>query len=366
MEIIADDYKQLCSYENIFRAYEKARKHKTQKPYVIEFEKNLITNLFQLRTNLLFHAYAPQLLQTFVIRDPKTRKISKSAFPDRIVHHAIGNIIEERFEKRFIYDSYANRKGKGTLKAIERFDYFKRKISKNYTQITYVLKADIRHYFETVDHEVLFYLLKKKIGDKRLLGLIQKIVQNHKTAEKWKGMPLGNLTSQFFANIYLHELDIFVKHTLKAKYYIRYVDDFVIFNNSRQKLEEYKERIDFFLRDELKLALHPDKSRILLLENGIEFLGMKIFQYHRRVKKKNLRKFRRKFADVCLQYDQGDLEYDTLYDFLEGWLAYAAHANTYNLRKGIIESVENKYPQSISTKEVSRLEKNSKMPSGNY
>jgi len=135
--------------------------------------------------------------------------------------------------KIFIYDSYANRIGKGTLKAIQRFDYFKRKISKNNTKSCYILKADIKHYFENVNHNILINILKSKIVDKRIIALIKTILVNYSND---KGMPLGNFTSQFFANVYLNELDQFIKHEIKAKYYIRYVDDFVIFNNSKDKL----------------------------------------------------------------------------------------------------------------------------------
>ena len=165
MEISNALYSQMCSYDNIFLAYEKARKGKTLKPYVIEFEGKLRDNLTQLQHELIFHTYKPRPLTTFILRDPKTRKISKSDFRDRIVHHALCNIIEPIFERIFIFDSYANRKGKGTFKALERFDYFKTKISKNNTRNCYVLKADIKHYFDTVDKEILMVLISKKIKD---------------------------------------------------------------------------------------------------------------------------------------------------------------------------------------------------------
>ena len=152
MHTYSNLWQDLCSYENLLLVFKKARKHKTLKPYVIKFTKNLKENLLELQVELFLHSYRPKPLQTFILRDPKTRKISKSDFRDRIVHHAICNIIEPIFDKSFIYDSYANRKGKGALKALERFDYFKRKVTKNNKKVAYVLKADIKHYFETVDH----------------------------------------------------------------------------------------------------------------------------------------------------------------------------------------------------------------------
>ena len=155
-----DLWQELCSYENLILAFKKARKHKTAKDYVVEFENNLKDNLLLLRSELLLHSYAPKPLKTFIVRDPKTRKISKSDFRDRVIHHALCNIIEPIFEKSFIYDSYANRLGKGSLKALQRFDCFKRKVSKNNTRVCYVLKADIKHYFQTVNHEVLLNIIR--------------------------------------------------------------------------------------------------------------------------------------------------------------------------------------------------------------
>jgi len=159
-------WQELCSYDNLELAYSKARKHKTLMPYMIEFEKDLENNLLLLRSELLLHCYRPRPLVNFIVSDPKIRKISKSNFRDRVVHHALCNIIEPIFEKIFIYDSYANRIGKGTLKAVERFDYFKRKASRNDTIGCYVLKADIKKYFENISHEALTDIIKKRIKDK--------------------------------------------------------------------------------------------------------------------------------------------------------------------------------------------------------
>ena len=171
-------WESLCSYDNLLLAYKKARKHKTKKNYVLEFEKNLEQNLILLRNDLINYAYQPKPLKQFIIHDLKTRKISKSDFRDRIIHHALCNIIEPIFEKSFIYDSFANRKCKGTLKAIQHFDHFKRKASKNNTIKCYVLKADIKKYFETVDRNILISIIKRKINDKSVLWIIQKILDN--------------------------------------------------------------------------------------------------------------------------------------------------------------------------------------------
>lgn len=336
-------YQSLCSKENLELAFRKARKRKTLKPYVIEFEQNKEQNLISLRQQLLDETYYPKPLKTFIIREPKTRKIRKSYFVDRIVHHAICNILEPFFEKTFIYDSFANRKGKGTLNAVKRFDKFKLKASKNNSRKCYVLKADISHYFDEVDHNTLLNILKKKVCDKRFLGLITKVLNNH---SKGKGMPLGNMTSQFFANIYLNELDQFVKHKLKGKYYIRYVDDFVILEDNKEILESYLNKINQFVKDNLKLNLHPNKSKILLLGKGITFLGYRIFYFHKLLRKSNLKNMSRQLTKK---------NYDSLYEYLDGWFSYANHANTFNLRKKVGKFVDCNFKGKISLLEIDRL-----------
>ncbi len=180
-------YQEIISEDNLYEAYIKARKGKIKKDYVQDFMKNLKTNLNILQTELLFHTYNPKQLENFTIRDPKTRKISKSDFRDRIVHHAVHNVLSQIFEKSFIFDSYANRIGKGPLKALERFDKFKRKVSKNRKSNSwfgnqgrgYVLKADIKHYFETVNHDILLEIIKKRVKCVKTIWLITKILKNY-------------------------------------------------------------------------------------------------------------------------------------------------------------------------------------------
>ena len=239
-------YAEIYNLSNLLLAWRKARKGKTKKDYVVEYEKDVIKNLLKIQEELKDQTYKPLPLRTFILRDPKTRKISKSYFRDRIVHHALVRVIEPVFDKIFIQDSCANRKGKGNLYALERFYYFMRKVSRNgkpsgwlnQNQVRgYCLKADIKHYFQEVSHEVLLRAIKKKIKDDKVIWLIKQILNNNVVGgSNGKGMPLGNLTSQFFANVYLNELDYFVKHELKAKYYIRYVDDFVLLDSSKENL----------------------------------------------------------------------------------------------------------------------------------
>lgn len=325
------EYEDICNLGNLLLAWRKARKGKTKKDYVIEFEKNLERNLIDLYEELKNQTYNPKPLKTFILRDPKTRKISKSNFRDRVVHHALVRIIEPLFDKSFIYDNCANRKGKGNLFAIKRFDEFKRQVSRNNTRKCYCLKADIKHYFEEVDHEILMGIARRKISDERIIWLMEGIVKRERDASELlkKGMPLGNLTSQFFANVYLNELDRFVKHELKAKRYIRYVDDFVILHHSKEQLEIWKSKIDKFLREELKLELHPDKSKVIFLLKGVDFVGFRNFYHFRLLRKRNIRKMRIKIS----YFSKDKLSPNEMAEIFQGWSAYAKWANSFGLRK---------------------------------
>jgi retron-type reverse transcriptase len=320
-------YQKIYSFDNLFLAYQKSRKGKTRKPDILKFEKDLERNLLDLQFELQTQAYKPLPLTTFSLRDPKTRVISKSDFRDRIVHHAIINVIGPIFEKSFIYDSCANQRGKGNLFAIKRFDKFTRKVSKNFTAPCFVLKADIKHYFQEVNHEILLTIIKRKISEEMLLRLITKILANSNNSGK--GMPLGNLTSQFFANVYLHELDFYIKHVLKIKIYIRYVDDFVILNSSRKQLLGWKGAIGNFLQDNLKIELHPQKSRIIPLSRGIDFVGFRNFYYHKQLRARNIRKFIAKLNS----YKNNKITFAELFDSYNGLKAHAKWADTFNLRK---------------------------------
>ncbi len=351
METYRDLYTQLCSYDNLELAWLRARKGKTLKEYVIKFESNLDWNLKQLKHELETFTYSPAPLTTFIVKDPKTRKISASHFRDRVIHHAICNIIAPIFEKDFIYDSFANQKYKGTHMAIKRLEKFIRKVSYGSSSLQwggqlklfsassssgYAFKADVRHYFETVDHQILLQIVERKIKDINVIWLIKSILENHKGQSIGKGMPLGNLTSQFFANVYLNELDHFVKHELKAKYYIRYVDDFVIPHKDKKVLEKWKGEIDAFLKINLKLELHPEKSRILPLDSGITMLGFRVFFHHKLLKKSNSRRIWQRIERFKRKCDKGEMTVAEATRSLEGWLAYASFANTHNLRKRVV------------------------------
>jgi len=327
-------YGQIYNMSNLLLAWRKARKGKTKKSYVKEFEEDVLGNLLQLHKELKNYTYKPKPLKTFILRDPKTRKISKADFRDRVVHHALFRIIEPTFDKNFIYDSCANRRGKGNLFALKEFERFVNKVTKNFYSEAFCLKADIKHYFQEVDHNILLSLLKRKIENEDIIILIQKILENGKEIED-KSMPLGNLTSQFFANVYLNKLDKFVKHRLKIKFYIRYVDDFVILHKSKLQLKIWKEEIDEFLRRELKLELHKDKSRIISLSRGIDFVGFRIFCYFKLLRKRNIQNMKRKIQ----QFIEGRISLEELSRSFQGWNAYAKWANSFNLRTKIFKEI---------------------------
>lgn len=326
-------YEQIISLKNINTAYKSARKGKTKKFYVKEFEENLFYKIYALHNELKYNNYKPFPLKTFILRDPKTRKISKSVFRDRIVHHALIKIIEPIFDKSFIYDSCANRIGKGNLFAIKRFDLFKRRVTNNLQTGAFCLKSDIKHYFQEVDRNFLVNIIRRKITCNKTLNLIKSILNNF---EGEKGMPLGNLTSQFFANVYLNELDYFVKHKLKAKYYIRYVDDFVILHISKKQLEDWKEQIDKFLKEKLKLEIHPDKSKIINLSKGIDFVGFRNFYHYKLLRKRSIKKIRLNM----LFFDAGLIDNKKFFGIFNGWNAYAKWSNSYNLTSKLILSIE--------------------------
>jgi len=333
-------YPEIYNLSNLILAWRRARKGKTKKPYVIEFEKDLIGNLLKLSDELKNQTYKPKPLVNFVIKDPKTRKISKSAFKDRVVHHALIRIIEPIFDKGFIYDSCANRIGKGNLFAIKRFELFKREVTCNLKLEAFCLEADIKHYFQEVNHKILMEIIRRKITDGKVIWLIEIILKNgvDRLGEAGRGMPLGNLTSQFFANVYLNEFDYFVKHKLRAKYYIRYVDDFVILHSSKEQLERWKIEIDEFLKDKLGLELHLEKSKISSLSRGIDFVGFRNYWYYKLLRKRNVDKM----LDKVEEHKKGGLVFGKLLESFQGWNAYAEWADSFNLRRSIVKKIYQK------------------------
>ena len=216
--------------------------------------------------------YEHGVYQPFTICDPKQRQIHKATVRDRLVHQAIVSAIEPLFEGRFIYDSYSCRVEKGTHAGVVRLGSFLRQVSCNDTQKVYVLKCDVRQFFASIDHETLMRQIETKIDDEPTLQLLRSILLSH-NGETGKGIPLGNVTSQLFANIYLHELDWFMKQSLRIKHYLRYCDDFVVVSTDKDYLTSLIQPIKQFLVENLKLELHPSKVLIRSWNQGVDFLG---------------------------------------------------------------------------------------------
>lgn len=340
MKRIGNLYPAITGFNNVLTATRKARKGKRFKPSTALFELNLEKNIFQIMDGLINKTYKPGIYRDFYIHDPKQRLISAAPYFDRVVHHALINVIEPVIGKGFIFDSYACMTGKGTHKAVQRYNAFKQKN-------LFVLKCDIRKYFQSIDHQILFEQIERKIKCKDTLWLIQKIIgSRHEKGspvyftgddlftpmERKKGIPIGNLTSQFFSNLYLDGFDHFVKETLRARYYIRYCDDFVIFDNSKEVLNRIKEHISDYL-ETLRLRLHQNKSRVYRVTDGVDFLGYRIFSDHLRVRKTIVRNFRRKLKTLSRKYKDGTVDLDKVNASVQSWIGHVQHANSYRLRE---------------------------------
>ena len=277
MKTLNHKYEDIISVENILEAWQEFLCGKRNKPDVQEFSLRLMDNIFSLHYDLLNHTYKHGGYQQFKINDPKPRLIHKATVRDRLLHHVVYRKLYPFFDKIFISDSYSCQNNKGTHRALNQFKKYAKIVSKNNTKQCYILKCDIKKFFVSVDQTILIKILEKNISNKNVLNLLSEIISSFKP----NGLPLGNLTSQIFANVYLNEFDQFTKHKLKVKYYIRYADDFVVFLQNRKRLESLIPKIQEFLQNKLKLSLHPDKIFIKTIYSGIDFLGWVNFENHR-------------------------------------------------------------------------------------
>lgn len=312
-------YEQIYQIDNLYLASKKAMKGKKSNPTVAKFWFYEDEKLAKIHELLKHRQYKFGRYTEFTINDNSVmRKISAAPFVDRVVHHAIMNVLEPLFEKSFIYDTYANRKGKGTLAALRRAKYYANKYE-------YVLKMDIKKYFPSIDHEILIEMLGKKIKCEETMKLLIGLIENSNKQEdaffyfgndtlmepheRRKGIPLGNLTSQFFGNWYLNAFDHYVKERLKVKGYIRYVDDMIFFSNSRDFLEELIMIVDGYL-EKFRLKIHPHKTLLQKSSDGIVFLGHKVYDTHFRLTSKALNRGRKSLKKVkyAYKYNKIDLQ----------------------------------------------------------
>jgi len=351
---MARTYKHLFEHvvdlANLIDAYRKARRGKRDRDYVFAFDRKREENLVALRDALAAGTYRPGDYHNFHIYEPKRRLVSAAPFPDRIVHHAIINVIEPIFDPGFIYDSYACRKGKGTHRAVKRCHSFVKRYR-------YYLKTDVVKFFPSVDHQIMMGLLGKRIADTRLLALIQVIVDSGKdvlgaerplscfpgddlfSVLRPAGLPIGNLTSQFFANLYLNALDHYVKEDLRAKAYVRYADDFVVFSDDKRELWQWRAAIDGKAA-ELRLRLHPDKTVVSKTSCGVKFLGFKLYPTGIRLLRDSVKRFRRRLKGYAQQYAVGEIDAARVRRGIQSWIAHAEYANSVGLRRQVLWEVK--------------------------
>lgn len=275
-------YSDIISVENFCLAWQEFIVGKKKKPDVQMFNRNLMDNIVELHQLLVNKTYCHGGYENFYVTDPKRRHIHKATVRDRLLHHAVYRILYPFFDNTFIADSFSCRNEKGVHKGINCFRKLANQVSRNYTRPGWVLKCDIQKFFASIDHQVLLSTLQAYIPDQDIIWLLQNIIASFYTELKpGVGLPLGNLTSQLFANVYMNRFDQWVKHKLKAKYYARYADDFVFLSNDKLWLENIIPQINNFLHTELKLSLHPNKLFLKTITSGVDFLGWVNFPDHR-------------------------------------------------------------------------------------
>jgi hypothetical protein len=356
MDASTDLYTQICAFENLYAAYRKARGGKRGQPAVADFEFNQEEELLCLRDELASQTWTPGPYRSFYIHEPKRRLISAAPFRDRVVHHALCNLLEPIWERRFIYDSYANRAGKGTHRAMLRCQAFARRYP-------YVLQCDIEQFFPSLDHAILRGIIARQVGDAPTLALVDRILasgagvlseiyqmrwfpgdvpstplrlgsgQGLWAALRPRGLPIGNLTSQFWANVYLDPFDHFVKRQLRCPAYLRYVDDFLLFAEDKDTLWGWREAIVARLAG-LRLTLHP--PQVYPVGNGIPFLGFIIYPTHRRLKRRKGIAFQRRFKQLYKSWRGGEITRQRLDASARSWAAHAAWGDTWGLRRAVL------------------------------
>ncbi len=336
-------WQKIVDFGNLLSAAKLAQQGKRFRPNVLAFNYNLERELFKLKEELESKTYLPGPYKTFEIVEPKRRMISAAPYRDRVVHHALCNIVVPIFERTFIHDSYANRVGFGTHRALRRFTDFARSSS-------YVLQCDIKKYFPSIDHEILKLLVRNKIKCADTLWLIDTIIDNSNPQQpvieyfpgddllsplsRRRGLPIGNLSSQFFANVYLNGFDHFVLEQLKLSKYVRYVDDFVFCSNDRLLLQDARLAVEEYLV-KLRLKIHPIKSQLFETKKGANFLGFRVFPDTIRVRQESLRRGRRRLRCLQRKCANGEIELAKLSRSVQSWVAHLEHGDTWNLRQAM-------------------------------
>ncbi len=355
--IISDDilFPHITNWENLLKAYYKAARGKRGRQAAAAFEYKLADNLLILQDELRQGRYKPGAYCHFVIREPKRRLISAAPFRDRVVHHALCHVIEPLFETRFHPHSYANRAGKGTHRAIDQLQAFAR-------HYRYVLRLDIVQHFPSLDHALLMQELFRVIRDEQVRGLVDAILQSGAgvLADEYhmvyfpgddlfainrpRGLPIGNLTSQFWSNCYLNPLDWFVTRQLSCPAFLRYVDDFALFSSNKQQLWQWREQIITFLAG-LRLTIHESSAQVMPVNSGIPWLGFIVYPTYRKLKRRNIVQFQRRLVHNITLYRRGDISFAELDASVQGWINHVRYGNTWGLREHIFQQPGNAVPR---------------------
>lgn len=331
-------FHEIASVPNILAAWNEFKKGKRKKKDIAQFELHLEDNIFKLHQELMAKTYKHDPYEAFFVCDPKRRHIHKASVRDRVLHQAIFRVLYTIFDPHFIYDSYSSRNFKGTHAGVARLASACRKVSGNWRKPTYALKCDVRKFFDSIDHAVLREWIVRKVSDTEVLRLVDLIFDSFEK-EKGKALPLGNVTSQLFANVYMNEFDQFAKHVLKAKHYFRYCDDFIIIHPDKSFLEEVIAKITIFLKEKLLLNLHPHKIEIRKITQGIDFLGYVSLPHIHVVRTKTKKRSLRKLASARQSFERGEITTATFQSMIASYLGILSHS-----RNGLVKAeIERNY-----------------------
>ena len=320
-------FEQVANFGALRAAERRARRGKAERPDVARFVFQLKTNLLALEAELRSGSYRMRPCRTFWIREPKLRRICAAAYRDRVVHHAVCEVLDPVFDRSLIRDTFACRRGQGVHAAVRRVQDLARRWP-------YALLCDIRRYFETIDHAVLKQLYRRKLKDRALLALLDGIVDHPLPGPAGrKGVPVGNLTSQYFANLYLGELDHLLKDRLRLPGYVRYMDDLVVFGASKARLREVLTTIREFLETRLALALRDERTRLLPVTEGLPWLGCRVFPGVVRLDRRKWARVRRRVRRLEEAYAHGVLSEEALARSVRSMVAHVSHSDSLQARR---------------------------------
>lgn len=336
------EYEKIYQYENLYTAHKRARRGKRDEPEVLDFELNLPTELYRLQWELENKVYHPQKYQKFTIYDPKEREIHALHYRDRVVQHSLcDNVIAPYMERHLIYDNSASRVGKGTHFAMNRLTYFMQQHYKSHGTDGFFLKFDIRKYYDSIDHQILFELCEKAFSQEpEVVELLRIIIESYCGEEK-KGLPLGNQTSQWFALFYLDGLDRLIKEKLRIKYYTRYMDDGIMIHEDKEYLSRCLKIMESYVNRERKLEFNA-KTQIIPLAQGVDYLGFHFYlsstgKVIRRLRTSNKKRMKRKLKRFRIAYKNGKISQEAIHRSLISYCGHLSHGHTYHLKKNILQ-----------------------------